>query len=159
MRRFGPNWPALKGICRAPADPPTIVGLPPGDGPARLVSEALDLFNTARAAAGLAPLEFDPRVGQAALDHSLDMARTGFMGHPGSDGTSVAQRLERAGFQWFFVAENVAHGYGDAGGVFAGWMGSKGHRENILSKATLGAVARAGPEEAAYWTAVFAVPQ
>ncbi|QEW19185.1 Cysteine-rich secretory protein family protein [Marinibacterium anthonyi] len=148
----------LRGPCRAPADPPAIIGLPAGGGAALLVPEALDLMNGARAEAGLAALGFDARVGRAALDHAADMAWNGFMGHPGSDGTSVAQRLERAGFAWAFVAENVAHGYRDAAGVLGGWMGSPGHRENILSRATVGAVARAGPQDAAYWAAVFAVP-
>ena len=145
--------------CRAPADLPTIVGLPRGGGGARLVPEALDLINLERAGVGLPGLGFDPRVGEAALMHCRDMVRNGFMGHPGSEGGISGDRLTAAGYFWSFAAENVAHGYWDAAGVMAGWMGSEGHRENILAgAAVVGAVARAGPEDAAYWAAVFAAP-
>ncbi|MGR3804511.1 CAP domain-containing protein [Marinibacterium profundimaris] len=149
----------LAGRCAAPADlPPKIVGLPPGAQPARLDPGALELINRERVARGLPELRFDPRVGEAALAHASDMARTGFMGHAGSDGAIAGERLSRARYPWGFAAENVAHGYRDAAGVVAGWMGSEGHREAILSQAEVAAVARAGPEDAAYWTAVFAGP-
>ena len=148
----------LPRACAAPPVPPAIVGLPKGPGGARLVPEALDLINRARGLAGLAALGFDPLVGAAALAHTEDMVRNGFMGHPGSAGGISGNRLTAAGYAWSFAAENVAHGYGDAAGVVAGWMGSEGHRENILSQARVAAVARAGPEDAAYWTAVFAAP-
>ncbi|MEM8730131.1 MAG: CAP domain-containing protein [Pseudomonadota bacterium] len=147
----------LAGACAAPVDP-TLVGLPPAKGPARLDATALEQINLARNSAGLPVLRFDPLVGEAALAHSADMAINGFMGHPGSDGALSGDRLTRAGYDWCFAAENVAHGYGDAEGVVAGWMGSPGHRDNILSDARVAAVARAGPDAASYWTAVFAAP-
>ena len=148
----------LAGACAAPADPPVIVGLPAGGPGPRLSPRALELINMERAGQGLAALAFDPRAGEAALAHAGDMAGQGFMGHPGSDGASVGDRLARAGLVWCLAAENVAHGYGDAEGVVAGWMGSPGHRDNTLSSAVVGAVARAGPDEASYWVAVFATP-
>ncbi|MGV6848678.1 MAG: CAP domain-containing protein [Marinibacterium sp.] len=137
----------------------TGVAGPAGDGlSARVSPQALERINAERTRRALPPLTYDDRLAQAALAHSRDMAAGRFMAHRGRDGTSVGDRVTRAGLKWCFVAENVARGYTDAAGVTAGWMNSPGHRDNILSRATLGAVARAGPDGAKFWTAVFANP-
>lgn len=62
---------------------------------------------------------------EAALVHTLDMVENDFFSHTGSDGSSAGDR--GAG------AENIAGGMLDACGAFNAWMGSKGHRANMLS--------------------------
>ena len=81
------------------------------------------------------------------------------MTHTGSDGSTVAVRVDRVGYGWRSLAENVAFGYTDVSAVMAGWMASDGHRRNILSSNThLGLGVAAGADGRLYWTQVFATP-
>lgn len=82
------------------------------------------------------------------------------MSHTGSDGSTLAVRVDRVGYGWRSVAENVAAGYPDAAGVMAGWMASDGHRGNILSaNVDLGVGLAYGADGRPYWTQVFAAPR
>lgn len=90
------------------------------------------------------------------------MACNGFFSHTGSDGSSPSQRISRQGYHWSAIAENIAAGYGDPASVVAGWMGSQGHKENLLNpdytEVGIGYVYVAGSPYGAYWTADFAHP-
>ena len=56
------------------------------------------------------------------------------MTHTGSDGSGLGLRADRAGYLgWTALGENVAMGYPSVDAVMAGWMGSSGHRANLLS--------------------------
>lgn len=49
----------------------------------------------------LPPLRLSQALTQAAQDHAIDLAKTGMMGHTGSDGSSMADRITRRGQgQW-----------------------------------------------------------
>jgi len=102
------------------------------------------------------------QVGIAARSHSKDMACNSFFSHTGSDGSSPSSRISREGYSWSAVAENIAAGYGDPATVVAGWMGSQGHKDNILNpnytEIGIGYVYVAGSPYGAYWTADFARP-
>ena len=81
------------------------------------------------------------------------------MSHTGSDGSTMVQRIDRVGFPWRSVAENVAYGYASAAAVMTGWMNSSGHRRNILSSNThIGVGLAYGSDGLPYWTQVFATP-
>jgi uncharacterized protein YkwD len=90
------------------------------------------LINDERDRRGLSALEPDRRLQRAAQLHAEDMARGDFMAHEGSDRSEAGDRVDRSGYDWREVAENVAAGYPDVGSVHAGWMQSPGHRENIV---------------------------
>ena len=92
----------------------------------------LERVNSARAAAGLAPLELSYRLSQAAQAHACDMARRGFMGHEGSDGSDFMARIVRQDFRPCHGAENVARGQRGVAAVMDAWMGSPPHRRNLL---------------------------
>lgn len=109
---------------RAPA-PPAPAGAAPGP------SGVVTLTNAERSAAGCAPLVVDPRLTAAAQDHAEDMATHGYFSHTGRDGSSFADRIRAAGHP-APGAENIARGQPDAATVVAAWMGSPGHRRNIL---------------------------
>ena len=83
------------------------------------------------------------------------------MTHTGSDGSKPAQRVERQGYTWRSVAENVAYGYPDADAVMAGWMNSPLHRDNILrtSVTQIGVGLAYAADGSPYWTQVFAAPR
>jgi uncharacterized protein YkwD len=104
---------------------------PPGA--AGLRAAVLDLVNSERAGRGLAPLRMAPALQQAAQSHACDSAGRNRMGHDGSDGSTLANRAKREGYRYRELAENVAQGYPNASAVMQGWMGSPGHRRNILS--------------------------
>lgn len=125
-----------------------------------------DLVNAARAEqrscgtegvfAAAAPLSLDVRLMAAAQKHSVDMHENGFMSHIGSDGSTLRQRVEREGYAWSRLSENVAWGYATPEGVMAAWLGSDGHCANIMdpqvSELGLGL-------EGVRWTQVFARPR
>jgi uncharacterized protein YkwD len=106
-----------------------------------LVSEAIVcLINQRRQAAGLAPLLPAPALYQAAERHSLSMVAGDYFAHTGPSGRTPAQRMRAAGFTCHAscpMGENIAWGTGSAGtasSIVDLWMGSAGHRANILRR-------------------------
>lgn len=133
---------------------------PPDPGMSPAMAGLLGLVNAERAARGLAPMTFDARLGAAAQAHSEDQVRRREMSHIGADGSDVASRVDRVGYAWRSVAENVAYGYATSEAVMAGWMASEGHRRNILSaNVHIGMGLAVDADGRLYWTLVFATPQ
>ncbi|MBP2328301.1 uncharacterized protein YkwD [Kibdelosporangium banguiense] len=96
--------------------------------------DVVRLTNAERQKAGCAPLTAVSQLNLAAQRHSEDMATRNFVGHTGSDGSTMVTRVERVGYTgWRSLAENVAAGQQTAAAVVAGWMNSSGHRANILN--------------------------
>ncbi|HNN13821.1 MAG TPA: NBR1-Ig-like domain-containing protein [Anaerolineales bacterium] len=62
------------------------------------VNQIVALINGERANAGLAELTVNPQLEAAAQGHSTDMACNNFLGHTGSDGSYINDRLARAGY-------------------------------------------------------------
>ncbi|GAB2869876.1 CAP domain-containing protein [Lentzea nigeriaca] len=90
----------------------------------------LELVNDARAAKGCKALVIDDRITTAAQGHSTDMATQNYFSHVSKDGRTFDQRMREAGYP-MPGGENIAMGYATPQAVMDGWMGSKGHRENI----------------------------
>lgn len=119
-------------------------GIQPSDGPFRVylpsitvaapsaAQEVVAIVNQERAAAGCPPLGISAELTVAAQSHSEDMAVNNFFGHTGSNGSSPWDRIATAGYP-AGAAENVAVGYATADAVMQAWMGSSGHRKNILN--------------------------
>jgi uncharacterized protein YkwD len=106
-----------------------------------LEDEVFDLVNERRSEGGTcageafapsAPLAMDSALRCAARNHSRDMALRGYFGHTSPEGEDFASRIERAGFDWTRIGENIATGQETAAEVMADWMSSQGHCENIL---------------------------
>lgn len=97
-------------------------------------ANALAAVNAERNAKGRAALVYDDRLEAAALAHARDMAARNFMSHTGSDGSTLAKRLKRAGYKYCFGAENIAVGQPNLSRAMVAWMNSSGHRKNILSR-------------------------
>jgi uncharacterized protein YkwD len=117
---------------------PTKPVAPTGQQPTELwQQDMLARVNTERARAGVAPLAACLTLEVAAQAHSADQARTGTLSHNGSDGSSMSDRVARAGYlngaRSWSLAENVAWNYPNTAAVVAGWMASPGHRTNLLS--------------------------
>ncbi len=119
--------PVLSGILRrCEAGPDARARL------ARFRAEMLAAVNVQRASHGLASLTAHRTLDHTAQVHAEDMAAHGFMSHQGTDGSDVAQRASRSGYFYVLVAENVARGQASVTEVVQDWMGSPGHRANIL---------------------------
>jgi uncharacterized protein YkwD len=118
----------------------------------------LERVNQERSAQGLPALCSNSKLQQSAQRHSDDQATHDFMNHTGSDGSSMAQRITEAGYDWRGVAENVAAGQVDVNQVMDDWMNSEGHRHNILGDYTMLGVAYAYTPDGLYhhfWTQDF----
>ena len=89
--------------------------------------------NTFRAQASVAPLRQNAVLAQVAAIHAADLVATGGLSHTGSDGSSVGDRARRAGYNYCFVAENIARTQDSLDEVISGWMFSPGHRANMLN--------------------------
>jgi uncharacterized protein YkwD len=96
-------------------------------------AQVLALVNKERASAGCSPLTSNAKLTKAADDYSDVMADAGVMSHTGPDGSTMAGRVEAAGYAWSTLGENIAQGQSDAAAVMDAWMNSPGHRANILN--------------------------
>jgi len=97
-----------------------------------LATEIANGLNASRAANGLPAVEFNRRLGRAAMSHACDMSNNGFFGHSGSNGSDIVQRVNATGYRQCLVAENLAWGYPRSEQIVTGWMNSAGHRANML---------------------------
>ena len=116
------------------ATPPLSVAAatPATAAPTPSVKGMVAMVNAERRARGLKPLRSDQRLAAAARRHATDMGTRGFFDHHGSDGGNHGDRIEAQGYRACLSAENIAWGQRSASEVFQGWMGSPGHRRNIL---------------------------
>jgi uncharacterized protein YkwD len=109
--------------------------------PAALGTDVIEALNGVRAAHGLRPLRPSRALAASARRHSTQMGRRGFFDHNSADGTPFWRRIERfygdTGFRRWAVGENIfwqSPRTLAAIGVVRSWMGSPGHRENVLSR-------------------------
>jgi uncharacterized protein YkwD len=128
----------------------------------------IDRINEIRAAHGLPSLSENAMLTQAAHDHAADLSRNEWLieqrrWHDGSDGSTIGERLTRAGYRAARWLENVGWGFGgDERMMFDWWMQSPVHRAAILSAdvTEAGAVKLHAPgsDWGYYWAVEFARP-
>jgi uncharacterized protein YkwD len=100
--------------------------------------DVLREINALRALRHLPALSLSPALSRSAAAHSRSMATLGFFSHDSRDGSSFSGRIKRfyaprAG--GWTVGENLAMFGGSTPGaaeIVAAWMGSPGHRANLL---------------------------
>jgi len=99
--------------------------------------QLLKLANDSRERAGLAPLQFSPRLMVAARNHSRDMAARGYLGHDSPAGDTPADRTRAAGVNYDELGENVYRDSAEAGALptraIKAWLQSRAYRSNLLS--------------------------
>jgi uncharacterized protein YkwD len=95
-------------------------------------SALVSATNAARREAGCAALRVDDGLRAAAQAHADDMARNGYFDHTSRDGTTSSERIAEGGYP-DAGGENIAFGYATASEVMKVWMGSPGHRRNIVN--------------------------
>lgn len=90
----------------------------------------LSVVNEVRGNHGLRPLKVDPALARAARSYTATMIRTDVFTHGDMYG-----RLVRSGARGPMYGENLAWGtgaYAAARYIVRGWLGSPGHRANLL---------------------------
>ncbi len=95
--------------------------------------EVVALTNEKRAEIGLAPLEMNNTLSQAALAKGTDMVNRDYWAHVAPDGTQPWKFFIDFNYRYRFAGENLARDFSDASSVVEAWMASPTHRENILS--------------------------
>ncbi|HZP39931.1 MAG TPA: CAP domain-containing protein [Candidatus Binatia bacterium] len=96
--------------------------------PADTVEQVVALVNAARADHGIRALAADTRLARAARAHTIAMAASRNLSHDG-----WLDHIRAAGYAGGLLGENIAYGYPSASAVVRGWLGSSGHRANILN--------------------------
>jgi len=95
-------------------------------------SDLLHQVNAARAAHGLQPVQWNTKLAEAAAMHATDLQVCGKLAHEGCDGNLLPQRVQRTGYAFRRITENLALCACDAAAVVQAWLQSDGHRRNLL---------------------------
>jgi len=119
----------------------TLAACAPGAGTERLsagstvdIASAGTQLSVQRAGGGiLRPLIHSPALQAAAQAQADDLRSAERLGHLGADGSTLTDRLRRAGYNSCASAENVARGTSDIRTTIAQWMSSAAHRANVLN--------------------------
>ena len=119
------------------------------------VQKVIDLVNAEREKAGLAPLTKDAGLCSAAGVRAKEISSS--FSHTRPDGRSYKTAMDEAGVTYRGTGENVAMGYPSAEEVMNGWMGSEGHRSNILlgKYTSIGVGYYKGSDGYCYWAQAF----
>lgn len=117
--------------------------------------QMLGLVNAERARHGLPALRLDAGMNRAAVVRAAELAKS--FSHTRPNGARGLTALGEAGVSYRAAGENIAAGQQTAQSVMDAWMGSSGHRANILSAQfdRLG-VGRAVIGGRTYWVQLFA---
>lgn len=92
----------------------------------------LTAVNKARAGVGCSAVTVNAKLVAAAKGHAKAMAEQNFFGHASKNGGKFSGRIKAQGYRFSKVAENIGAGQSSAAGIMQDWLGSAGHRKNIL---------------------------
>lgn len=126
-----------------------------------LARQVLEAHNREREQEGLKPLELQPQLCDASAVHAQAMAAAKELSHDGpADQSTPADRVKKAGYRYRETGENIALGQGSVKEVMEDWMGSPGHRKNILTPTftQMGFGKAKDDEDQPYWCVEFGRP-
>ena len=130
----------------------------PADG-----SLGVALTSRYRAENGLGPVTLDARMSRAAAAQALEMARHDALSHSIGWGNALPARLAAVDYDWEVTAENIGMGYRTLQAAFDGWVGSAGHRANLLkpgvTQVGFGAAEAPASRSRFYWAMILAAPR
>ena len=101
--------------------------------------QMLQSLNSLRAQKSLPALIMCAPLARSAQNYAVTMANINFFSHTGKDGSTMDQRIQKAGYRWkdskvaTAVAENIAAGQISVKEVMASWRKSKGHYKNMMN--------------------------
>ena len=166
--------PARSGLDFANVAPPVAGTLSPAlvaqtscglNGSQGIQAEVLQAVNAVRAAGAVCggdvysathALKWSKLLHQSAASHSRDMAQKQMLSHTSSNGGTLLQRLQAAGYNFGAAGENIATGQGSVKEVIASWLKSPGHCKNMLApsyqEVGVACVRSNGARHDPYWT-------
>ncbi len=118
---YGPLVTPYNMETATPVSPTVTSGASPAANQTALADKLFQRINQIRADRGLAPYARNQALEQAVLLHAQDCAQRGELTHTGSDGSTVSQRVERAGYAAVGAAEITVMG-GSAQAAIDWWM-------------------------------------
>lgn len=98
------------------------------------VEQLLSVTNEKRGAIGLAPLQFNSALSNAASQKAADMFAKNYWAHTSSEGSTPWQFITSSGYEYRFAGENLAKNFLRSPDVVEAWMASPTHRDNILKQ-------------------------
>ena len=108
-------------------------------------------------------VRWNPNLAMASLNHARDMAQNNRLSHTGSGGSEVQVRVQKVGYRWRAVDENLSAGHQSSEEVVAAWLDSPGHCANLMDPIVteIGAACYRNPESTygTYWTLLMAAPR
>lgn len=123
-------------------------------------NRVLELVNIERANAGVAPLVLDEALCNAANMRAIEMDRTGEFSHTRPGGRECFTVVDYCNIGYMMCGENIAAGQPTPEEVMNSWLGSAGHKANILrpeyTKMGLGYSTGGGGTYGHYWAQEFA---
>jgi uncharacterized protein YkwD len=139
---------------------------------------ALKLINQARATgrtckddklnegffAAAKPVAWNLKLEASAHNHSSDMRQKNYFAHASPSGVTLQKRLEKVGYIWRMIGENIAAGQPTLERAVEGWIGSAGHCAVLMNAefTQMGLGRVDGTNEntyKVYWTLDFGTPR
>ncbi len=123
-------------------------------------NEVARLVNVERSKAGLGTLKLNWELSRCARYKSADMAQPppkGYFDHRSPTYGSPFQMMESFGLRFSAAGENIAYGQRTPAEVMGDWMGSPGHRSNIMNPSynEIGVGLAKNNKGVCYWTQQF----
>ncbi|KKM10646.1 hypothetical protein SY88_13460 [Clostridiales bacterium PH28_bin88] len=159
-----PTTPAVPAQPTQPTTPtaPTQPAQPPTSTTASYQLNAfeqkvVELVNAERVKNGLQPLQQYGELSRVARFKSEDMRDNNYFGHQSPTYGSPFDLIKKFGITYRYAGENLAAGQQTPEAVVQAWMGSSGHRANILNPnyTHIGVGYAAGGSYRHYWTQMF----
>lgn len=124
-------------------------------------NEVLRLVNAERAKEGVEPLVLDEALCNAGNMRAIEMDYSGYFSHTRPNGHSCFEVYDICDVEWQSACgENIAAGQATPEAVVASWLGSSGHRANIIdpkyTRMGLGYSTGGGGRYSHYWAQEFA---
>lgn len=94
--------------------------------------EILNITNQKRQENNKSPLSLNSKLSNAAKSKASDMIAKQYFAHIPPGESSAWTFVQKEGYSYMAIAENIAQGYDSSGAVVDAWMGSSGHRANML---------------------------
>lgn len=97
------------------------------------IQEIVDTTNQYRLERGLAELQTNPKLNEAAKQKASHMFANNYWSHYSPDGTSPWWFFKNTGYSYTYAGENLARDFGDSEEVLQAWIASPTHKDNIAS--------------------------
>jgi hypothetical protein len=97
------------------------------------VNQVLLATNEERARLGLAPLQINEKLNQAAMAKAQHMFSEQYWAHSSPDGIQPWAFIKNAGYVYKYAGENLARDFDGTEEMMSAWMNSPTHKENIVN--------------------------